>query len=52
MSAENQDTVQRAIEEVWNHGNLTAILDLFAPEFVTFEPSSHTIQTKNKEKKS
>lgn len=43
MSAENQDTVQRAIEEVWNHGNLAAIPDLFAPEFVTFEPSSQAL---------
>ena len=44
MSAENQDTVQQAIEEVWNHGNLAAIPDLFAPEFVTFEPSSQALR--------
>lgn len=44
MSTENQDTVQRAIEEVWNRGNLAAIPDLFAPEFVTFEPSSQALR--------
>jgi steroid delta-isomerase-like uncharacterized protein len=44
MSAENQDIVQRAIEEVWNRGNLAAIPDLFAPEFVTFEPSSQAVR--------
>lgn len=44
MSRENQDTVERVIEEVWNHGNLDSIPDLFAPESVTFEPSAQILR--------
>ncbi|MGD8735453.1 MAG: ester cyclase [Anaerolineae bacterium] len=43
MSKENLDTVRRAIEEVWNCGNLTAIPDLFAANFITFEPSNQVL---------
>jgi steroid delta-isomerase-like uncharacterized protein len=40
----NQDTVQRAIEEVWNRGNMAVISDLYASEFVTFEPSNQVLR--------
>jgi predicted ester cyclase len=43
MATENQDTVQRVIEEVWNNGNLDSIPDLFASESVTFEPSAQVL---------
>jgi predicted ester cyclase len=43
MSVDNMDTVRRAFHEVWNCGNLDAIPDLFAPEFITFEPSNQVL---------
>jgi predicted ester cyclase len=44
MSGENQDIVQRVIEEVWNSGKLDSIPDLFASESVTFEPSAQVLR--------
>jgi steroid delta-isomerase-like uncharacterized protein len=44
MSMENQDIVQRVIEEVWNRGELDSIPDLFASESVTFEPSAQVLR--------
>jgi predicted ester cyclase len=44
MSGDNQDIVQRVIEEVWNNGKLDAIPDLLASESVTFEPSAPVLR--------
>jgi steroid delta-isomerase-like uncharacterized protein len=40
MSEENKSLVRRSFEEVFNQGNLDAIEEIFAPDYVLHDPTS------------
>jgi len=40
MSAENKALVRRWVEEIWNKGNLSVADEIFAPDYVAYDPST------------
>ena len=40
MSEENKALVRRSFEEVFNQGNLDAVVEIFAPDYVLHDPTS------------